>query len=343
MSRRGPTLEDVARHAGVSRATVSRVVNGIRNVDPDIQELVRHAIEQTGYRPNRAARSLVTQRTETVALIISGAGDTFASRVFADPFFGRVVSGVVGYLRTHAMHPVLLVAESDAAREQVVDYLSQGTADGALVVSIQAADPLPGMLTAARIPVVLFARPGEETEGPQAVSYVDVAHAEGARLAAEHLLARGCRRIATISAPQSIPAARDRLDGFRAALASAGVADVPVAEGNFTVESGAAAMAELLRDHPDVDGVFAANDLMAQGACQLLREQGRRIPRDVAVIGFDDSSVAMTCRPPLTTVRQPVEKMAGAMARLLSEQIQGMHPQPVSVLFDAELVVRESA
>ncbi|HWU05873.1 MAG TPA: LacI family DNA-binding transcriptional regulator [Streptomyces sp.] len=339
MSRKGPTLEDVARQAGVSRATVSRVVNGIRNVDPGIQELVRHVIEQTGYRPNRAARSLVTQRTETVALIISGAGDTFASRVFTDPFFGRVVSGVVGYLRTHSMHPVLLVAESDAAREQVVDYLSQGTADGALVVSIQVADPLPEMLTAARIPVVLFARP----EHPHLASHVDLAHAEGARLAAEHLLVRGCRRIATISAPQSIPAARDRLDGFRATLASAGMPDVPVAEGNFTVDSGAAAMVELLRDHPDVDGVFAANDLMAQGACQVLREQGKRIPQDVAVIGFDDSSVAVTCRPPLTTVRQPVEKMAGAMARLLSEHIQGMHTEPVSVLFDAELVVRDSA
>ncbi|MEV6265136.1 LacI family DNA-binding transcriptional regulator [Streptomyces sp. NPDC051784] len=339
MNRRGPTLEDVARRAGVSRATVSRVVNGIRNVDPDVQQLVRQAIEQTGYRPNRAARSLVTQRTETVALIISGAGDTFASRVFADPFFGRVVNGVVGYLRSHGMHPVLLVAESDAAREQVLDYLSQGTADGALVVSILAADPLPEMLTAARIPVVLFARP----EPPNLVSHVDLAHAEGARLAAQHLLGRGCRRIATISAPQSIAAARDRLTGFREALATAGMVDVPVAEGNFTVDSGAAAMAELLSAHPDLDGVFAANDLMAQGACQLLREQGKRIPSDVAVIGFDDSSVAVTCRPPLTTVHQPVEKMAGAMARLLSEHIQGVRTKPASVLFDPVLVVRESA
>lgn len=339
MSRRGPTLEDVARTAGVSRATVSRVVNGTRNVDPDIQELVRHAVEQTGYRPNRAARSLVTQRTETVALIISGAGDTFAARVFADPFFGRVVSGAMGYLRAHGMHPIILVAESEAAREQAVDYLGQGAADGALVVSIQAGDPLPAMLNAARIPVVLFARPDPD----QAVSYVDLAHADGSRLAAEHLLARGCRRIATISAPQSIPAAKDRLDGFRAALASAGISEVPVAQGNFTVDSGAAAMTQLLAEHPDVDGVFAANDLMAQGACQVLREQGKRVPEDVAVIGFDDSSVAATCRPALTTVRQPVEKMAAEMARLLAEHIQGTRTEPASTVFDAELVVRDSA
>ncbi|WP_411105036.1 LacI family DNA-binding transcriptional regulator [Streptomyces sp. cmx-4-9] len=339
MSRRVPTLEDVARTAGVSRATVSRVVNRTRNVDADIQELVRRAIQQTGYRPNRAAPSLVTQRTETVALIISGAGNTFASRVFADPFFGRVVSGAVGYLRAHAMHPVILVAESEAARKQVVDYLGQGAADGALVVSIQAGDPLPGMLVAARIPVVLFARPDSE----QAVSHVDLAHADGSRLAAEHLLARGRRRIATISAPQSIRAAKDRLDGFRAALASAGISEVPVAEGNFTVDSGAAAMARLLTEHPDVDAVFAANDLMAQGACQVLREQGMRVPEDVAVVGFDDSSVAATCRPALTTVREPVERMAAEMARLLAEQIQGTRTEPASVVFDAELVVRDSA
>jgi DNA-binding LacI/PurR family transcriptional regulator len=207
------------------------------------------------------------------------------------------------------------------------------------VVSIQAADPLPAMLTSARIPTVLFARPVHQ----EPVSYVDLAHADGGRLAAEHLLARGLRRITTICAPQSIPAARDRLSGFRDALALAGITHVPVAEGTFTVESGAAAMSRLLSEHPDLDGVFAANDLMAQGACQFLREQGRRIPHDVAVVGFDDSSVALTCRPPLTTVRQPVEKMAAEMAQLLSEHIQGTRTQPASVIFEPELVVRDSA
>jgi DNA-binding LacI/PurR family transcriptional regulator len=116
-----------------------------------------------------------------------------------------------------------------------------------------------------------------------------------------------------------------------------------VVEGVFTLDSGAAAMATLLHDHPDVDGVFAANDLMAQGACQVLRELGRRIPEDVAVVGFDDSSVAVTCRPPLTTVRQPVEDMAAAMARMLGEQVQGARTEPRTLVFEPELVVRESA
>ncbi|MDQ0771904.1 DNA-binding LacI/PurR family transcriptional regulator [Streptomyces aurantiacus] len=346
MSRQAPTLEDVAREAGVSRATVSRVVNGVRNVDPAIQETVREAISRTGYAPNQAARSLVTRRTETVALVMSGAGDVseeeqnaFAARVLGDPFFGRVVSGVVGQLRPRSMHPVLMFAETDEARREVVTYLRQGSADGALVVSTHADDPLPALLAGAGLPAVLFARPSR----PVALSYVDLAHRDGGRLAAAHLLGRGCRRIVTVSGPLGVPASQERLAGFRDTMARHGHAYVPLVQGGFTVDSGMAAMTRLLAEHPDVDGVFAANDLMAQGICQVLRERGRRVPQDVAVVGFDDSSVAVTCRPPLTTVRQPVEDMAAAMARLLAEHIRGVRTEPASVIFDPELVVRESA
>ncbi|WP_329297834.1 LacI family transcriptional regulator [Streptomyces sp. NBC_00659] len=346
MSRQAPTLEDVARVAGVSRATVSRVINGVRNVDPGIQEVVRQAIDRTGYAPNRAARSLVTRRSQTVALIVSGAGDTpgeaqnaFAARVFADPFFGRVVSGVVGYLRPRSMHPLLMFAESAETRSQVLADLRQGSADGALVVSTHADDPLPALLADAGLPAVLFARPSR----PVRLSYVDLAHREGARLAAEHLLNRGCRRIVTVTGPLGVAASQDRLAGFRDTMARSGHPYVPVAEGGFTLDSGMAAMSGLLSEHPDVDGVFAANDLMAQGVCQLLRERGRQVPDDVAVVGFDDSSVAVTCRPPLTTVRQPVEEMAAAMAALLDEHIQGVRTEPTSLIFDPELVVRASA
>src|SRR4051794_1748104 len=292
MRRRAPTLEDVAREAGVSRATVSRVVNGIRNVDPEIQEAVRRAIERTGYAPNRAARSLVTRRAETVALVVSGAGDTsaagqnaFATQVFADPFFGRVVGGIVGFLRPRSLHPVLMFAESAEDREEVLTYLRQGRADGALVVSTHADDPLPALLADARLPAVLFARPSR----PLPLSYVDLAHRDGGRLAAEHLLARGCRRPATISGPLDVAAGQDRLAGFRDTLARHGHACVPVAEGGFTEASGVAAMTQLLARHPGTDGLFAANDLMAQGACRVLRERGLRVPDDVAVVGFDDS------------------------------------------------------
>jgi DNA-binding LacI/PurR family transcriptional regulator len=346
MSRQAPTLEDVAREAGVSRATVSRVVNGIRNVDPEIQEVVRRAIERTGYAPNRAARSLVTRRAETVALVVSGAGDiteagqdTFATRVFADPFFGRVVGGIVGFLRPRSLHPVLMFAESAEAREEVLTYLRQGRADGALVVSTHSDDPLPALLADARLPAVLFARPSR----PVPLSYVDLAHRDGGRLAAEHLLARGCRRPATVCGPLDVAASQERLAGFRDTLARHGHPHVPVAEGEFTLDSGLAAMSDLRARQPGLDGVFAANDLMAQGACQAVQQHGLRVPEDVAVVGFDDSSAALDCRPLLTTVRQPVEEMAAEMAEVLMAHIASPGRLPRSVTFQPTLVIRDSA
>ncbi|WP_329378318.1 LacI family DNA-binding transcriptional regulator [Streptomyces sp. NBC_01716] len=368
-----PTLEDVAKAAGVSRATVSRVINGVRNVDPVIQAAVRDAVAVTGYTPNRAARSLVTRKADSIALVVSGAGDdpppvaatagpsvsaaqgsrggdgesagfdggvgSFMTEVFADPFFGRVVTGVVNFLRPRGIHPVLMFAETSRARDEVVSYLRQGSADGALVVSTHAEDPLPALITDAGLPAVLYARPAR----PVRISYVDLAHQDGARLAAEHLLARGCRRIATIAGPFDVPAGQDRLAGFRDTMARHGHPYIPVAEGEFTEESGASAMERLLAEHPDLDGLFAANDLMAVGACQVLRERGLRVPEDVAVIGFDDSRAAASCRPPLTTVRQPVEDMAAEMARLLLDRLSRPDRPVTSVIFEPTLVVRASA
>ncbi|MEU7481739.1 LacI family DNA-binding transcriptional regulator [Lentzea sp. NPDC042327] len=337
MSKSAPTLEDVARVAGVSRATVSRVVNGTRNVDPQLQETVRSAIEQTGYSPNRAARSLVTRRTGTVALVISGAGG--GSDVFTDPFFGRVAAGVVDFLRPHSVHPVLMLADSEPARTEVVEFLRQGSADGALLVTTHPADPLPARLLAAGVPSVLYARPG----APTPVSYVDMDHRAGGRLAADHLVASGRTDVVTISGPLDVLASQDRLAGFRDAMARHGFPYVPSAEGGFTAESGGAAMTRLLTEHPDLDGVFAANDLMAQAAVFVIQEHGLRVPDDVAVVGFDDSTPALACRPQLTTVRQPVEQMAAAMAELLLTDLEKPGQRPRSVIFEPELVVRASA
>ncbi|HEU5473409.1 MAG TPA: LacI family DNA-binding transcriptional regulator [Actinophytocola sp.] len=344
MTDRAPrtaTLEDVARVAGVSRATVSRVINGVRNVDLEIQELVRRAIAETGYAPNRAARSLVTRRAGNIALVVSGAEDEsgYAVTVFADPFFGRVAAGAVDFLRPLGIHPLLMLADSDQARADVVANLRQGNADGALVVSTHAEDPLPELFVRAGVPAVLFARPAT----PIPVSYVDLAHQDGARLAAEHLLARGCRRLATITGPLDVPASQDRLAGFRDAMARRGHPYIPIVEGDFKQNGGEGAMERLLTEHPKLDGVFVANDLMAQGALLVLRQHGRRVPEDVAVVGFDDSPAALACRPQLTTVRQPVEDMAGEMARLLLSHIENPKSEPTSVIFDPTLVVRGSA
>jgi DNA-binding LacI/PurR family transcriptional regulator len=335
-----PTLEDVARVAGVSRATVSRVVNGKRRVAPEIQDVVRQAIATVGYVPNLAARSLVTRRTGAVIVVVSGAeaeaADGGVSVDFADPFFGRVVGGMLRALRPRDVDPILMLAETDADRARVMSALTNGNADGALLVSTHAEDPLPAQLVAAGMPAVRFARPTH----PLPMSYVDVANREGARLAAEHLVERGRRRIVAISGPLDVPAARDRLAGFQDELARHGHAWVPADSGNFTFASGVAAMTRLLDQDPSIDGVFASNDLMALGAIEALHARGRAVPHDVSVVGFDDSSLGALSRPGLTSVRQPIEEMAAEMARILFDTLADPERRVTSVIFEPTLVVR---
>jgi DNA-binding LacI/PurR family transcriptional regulator len=343
-SGRRPTLEQVARVAGVSRATVSRVVNRVESVDPDIRVAVERAIAETGYVPNRAARSLVTGRTGTIGLVVSEPrrepqGGPLASHVYADPFFGRIVAGMLGELGPRRVHPLLIHVDSAAARDELLARLGQGDLDGVALVSVWPDDPLPGLLAASGAPAVLFTRAARSA----AVSYVDVAHGHGARLAADRLHARGCRRVVTVAGPADLPAGQDRLAGFRAAMARYGQLQVPGAEGGFTRAGGQQAMTRLLAEVPGLDGVFAANDLMAQGALLALAGQGRAVPEEVAVIGFDDSSAALACRPPLTTVRQPVEEMAAELARMLLSGIEDPAQPPSSVTFEPTMVLRESA
>nr|WP_089293699.1 LacI family DNA-binding transcriptional regulator [Actinoplanes regularis] len=341
-SQRLPTLEDVARVAGVSRATVSRVVNGIRNVDPQLHELVWSAVEQTGYVPNRLARSLVTRRTGTVALVVSDSethdDDPFMSRFFADPYFGRVVGGLMSVLRPAGVQLALQMVGADGHKRLVGD-LRNGQADGAVVLSLPARDPLPGLLADARIPAVLIGRPAD----PVPISYVDLANETGAALAADRLAARGCQRLGMISGPADVPASQDRITGFRRATARHGHAWVPLVNGNFTRESGEQAMRLLLAEQPRLDGVFVANDLMALGALLVLRDAGKRVPEDVAVVGFDDSSAALAARPALTTVRHPLEDMAAEAAKLLLARIDDPAARISSVIYEPTLIARQSA
>jgi DNA-binding LacI/PurR family transcriptional regulator len=343
-SERLPTLQDVARVAGVSRATVSRVINNVRNVDPEIHRIVSEAVVATGYVPNRAARSLVTGRAGSIALVISelesrDSDDPFMSRFLTDPFFGRIVGGLLSVMRSAGVNLALTLAGSDQARAQLISDLRQGRCDGAAVISLHPLDPLPGQLAEASLPAVLFGRPVR----PVSISYVDVANSAGAKLAADRLVERGCKRIATITGPLDTPSGVDRLEGFRSTLAKHGHHDVPLVEGDFTQGGGERSMERLLAECPDLDGVFVASDLMAEGALPVLRDYGRRIPDEVAVVGFDDSSAAVDSRPPLTTVRQPVEDMAAEMARLLMAYSERPEHRTTSVIFEPVLVLRESA
>jgi DNA-binding LacI/PurR family transcriptional regulator len=340
---RPPTLDQVAEFAGVSRATVSRVINGVPTVDSKIRATVEAAIAATGYVPNHAARTLVTRRTDSVALVISESDvrttdADFLNRVFTDPYFGRITVGAQEVLRRNGIHLVIIPADT-AAQQQVVRYLRQGHVDGVLLISSRHTDPLPRQVSDLAIPVVISARPVQ----PIPTSYVDIHQRVGGELAAEHLYARGCRRLATITGPLGMPAAQDRLTGFRETLHGHGLSDVPYVESDFTRAGGEEAARILLRRHPHVDGLLVANDLMAEGALRALQDLGRRVPDDVAVVGFDDSSAALACRPLLTTIRQPVEEMAAEMARLLIAHIREPNRLPRSVIFQPTLVVRQSA
>ncbi|MEZ0093807.1 LacI family DNA-binding transcriptional regulator [Streptacidiphilus sp. EB129] len=338
------TLEDVARVAGVSRATVSRVINGSTTVDPAMRVLVENAVAATDYVPNRAARSLVTRRTDSIALVVSEAeqrevADPFLGRVFTDPFFGRVVTGVMEAIRPRGVQLVLMLVDDAASRAGLVGYLRQGHVDGVVLICGHAADPLPGMLADSRVPAVLSGRPGQ----PTPITFVEADQRAGAVLAVDHLVATGRRRIATLAGPLDMPSAQERLAGFREALAGHGLAEAGMVEGDFTQAGGAAAMRALLEQAPGFDAVFVGSDLMALGALPVLGRAGLRVPEDVALVGFDDSSAALACDPPLTTVRQPLEEMAARMAQLLLRQITEPGETQESVLFRPTLVLRESA
>ncbi|MEU9699302.1 LacI family DNA-binding transcriptional regulator [Streptomyces sp. NPDC047981] len=332
-----PTLEAVAERAGVSRATVSRVVNGGAGVREALAEKVRVAVEELGYVPNHAARTLVTRRNGAVAVII--AEPEF--RIFSDPFFEQQIRGISRELTAHDAQLVLLWLEGPGDHERIARYLGGGHVDGALAFSLHTDDQLPEIVRRAQVPTVFGGRPGWTPTGDSTVPYVDCDNRGGARDAVRHLRSLGRRTIAHITGPGDQTSSLDRLDGYRDELPEAG--QELVAEGAFTEESGARAMAELLRRRPDLDAVFAASDVMASGALRVLREHGRRVPEDVALVGFDDMrQVAEATDPPLTTVHQDIEGMGRLMVRLLMGILDGTGvPEPV--ITTTELVRRDSA
>jgi len=331
------TIDEVALAAGVSAATVSRVVNGNPNVRVDAKRGVERAIAKLGYVPNPAARSLATRRSDYIGVVIPEP----TSLLFGDPFFPRLLRGIGAALSSRDLQLVLLMPQSPREESRVERYLTAGHVDGALLVSLHGDDPLPAHLAKRRVPAVIGGRPPRGA----AVSYVDVDNEEGARSAVEHLVARGRRRIATITGPLDMAPSIDRLTGYRQALGAAGVqADEDLqAVGDFTQQGGASAMRRILEARPDVDAVFAASDLMAAGAMQVLRAAGRRIPEDVAIAGFDDSPVAEMTDPPLTSVRQPIEEMGREMVRLLLEHTADPGSVPRKVILATELVPRRSS
>lgn len=332
--RRGPTLEDVAASAGVSRGTVSRVLNDERYVSAGATAAVQRAMVETGYVVNTSARSLVTRRADCIAFVLSEPQDL----LFEDPNFNVLLRGCTQELAERDISLVLMIAGNADQRARVLRYTRSGHVDGVLLVSTHAGDPILGELVASGIPTVACGRPlGHES----AIAYVAADDREGGRQMARHLRDLGRRRIATVTGPLDTPGGLHRLEGFTDVLGRAARSELIVSADDYTFHSGEQAMERLLSRGVAFDAVFVASDLLAAGALATLRRHGLSVPGDVAVGGFDDSRLARTVEPSLTTVRQPFAVIAKELVRVAMAAVGGEPVTPVIV--PTELIVRESA
>ncbi len=321
--------------AGVSRATASRVISGSELVSDKARAAVEKAIEELGFVPNPVARNLARGRTGSIALVVPEPN----ARVLSDPFFAEIIVGLSDQLDDQDLQVILLIARPGERTEKIVRYLTGGHVDGAVIASHHRDDTLNRRISAGPLPCVFVGRP----LGVANAHYVDVDNYRAGRQAAEYLISTGRTRIATIAGPTDMTAGIDRLAGWRDAMSNAGLPTDAVAHGEFTQASGATAMDRLLAKHPDLDAVFAASDLMAAGALASLAAAGKSVPRDVAVIGFDDIAVAESTDPPLTTIAQPVRAMAARAGEQLLTLISGQELEPAPVVFPPHLVIRDSA
>jgi len=336
--RPAPTLEEVAARAGVSRATASRVLRGDSKVSDRARDLVLAAAQEIAYVPNLAARTLVTGRSESVAFLV----EETEERMFSEPFFLGMLRSAQETVTAAGLQLVFTVANRSEDQDRFVAYASGGHVDGVLLLSLHGKDELPQRLESLGVPTVLSGRP---LSGGRRLWYVDADNVGGGELATAHLLESGRTRVATVAGPLDMCAGQDRLAGYRAAVeASGGRYDESlVSVGDFTAAGGYAAALRLLEKRPDVDGIFAASDLAAIGVIRALRERGRRVADDVAVIGFDDIPAAAEQQPALSTVKQPIAALGTAMTRLLLNRIDGRRGLTRRTVLPVELVLRDTA
>ncbi|GAB4495502.1 MAG: LacI family DNA-binding transcriptional regulator [Anaerolineales bacterium] len=326
------TLEDIARLSGVSRSTVSRVVNGDENVSPATRERVLNVIQQHNYQPNPAARRLAAGRTHTLGLVIADRTGT----AFSNPYFSPIIQGVSNACNQQEYSLMLWLSNLQHEQRILRQLTSTNLVDGVIVSFTLANDPMIETLARGILPFVVIGH-----HPTPAIHSVDLDHRKAAGLATRHLLQHGYRRIATISGPLSQIAGQERLQGFRQTLSEAGLLDERlIAAGNFDETSGYTAMQKLLPQNPQ--GVFVANDVMAAGAYRAIKEAGLKIPDDIAVVGFDDIPLAAQLQPPLTTIRQPMQTLGTLAVQRLLDILHQPDTPPQQLLLPPELIIRQS-
>ena len=328
------TLEDIAQMSGVSRSTVSRVINGDPNVNDQTRSKVQEIIQRINFQPNLAARGLAVGHTQVLGLgIPTGVGN-----LFTDPYFPLLIQGVSLACNAFGYSVMLWLAEPEYERTTIGQILYSGLVDGVIISSMLTDDPLIERLAESKRPFVTVGRHPTNDK----VNYIDVDNRAGANQAVSYLLRIGRKRIATITGPQNMIAGQDRYQGYLDALRERGIStslDL-VAEGDFTDAGGAVAMRRILSHRPDA--VFVASDAMAFAAMRIVKEAGLRIPEDIAIVGFDDIPAAALSNPPLTTVRQPIQRTGSVAAETLIDLIEHPDPQIRRVLLPTELVIRSS-
>lgn len=320
----------MARRAGVSRATASRVFSGNPHVTAAAREAVQRAADELGYVPNRAARSLAAGRTESVGVVLPHPTSGF----FSDPMLARLLQGIGEELSASGLQMVLFAPHTEADIVRLEQYLAGGHVDAVLVIAVHGSHPLTARVQSHGIPVVFGGRPRDH----QTLTFVDVDNQSAGRMATEHLIDLGRRRIVHLSGPRAHISASDRLHGFREAMWNAALRGDLIEHGDLDRDGGELAMHRMLAQTHQIDAVFAASDAMAAGAMWALQVLGMRVPDDVAVIGFDDSPLAASTQPALSSVRQPFEEMGRVMTRLALNGRDTKH-----VMLGAELALRESS
>lgn len=329
-----PNLVAVAKASGVSRSTVSRVINNDPNVKGETRDRVMAAIRALNYQPNIAARGLASGRTQVLGLVIPQGVAT----LFSDPYFPILIQGISTACNRLDYSVMLWLGEPEFERRTIRQVLHGGLIDGVIVSSMLLDDPITQALIEHDKPFVLIGRHPDRPD----VSFVDTDNVAGAHDAVAHLHRLGKTRIATITGPLNMIVGADRLEGFAKAMRERGSAPDPalIAEGDFTEAGGYLAMQRLLPSHPDA--VFVASDTMAIGALRALQVANWRVPEDIAVVGFDDIPAAARQHPPLTSVRQPIQQLGDTAVQVLLEKIRNPQQGPQHILFPPALMIRSS-
>ncbi|TQL48445.1 LacI family transcriptional regulator [Homoserinimonas aerilata] len=333
--RKRATIHDVAVEAGISRGTVSRVVNGERYVSEAARTAIEDAIAKVGYVPNTAARNLVMQKTQAVGFIVHEPHSLFLN----DPNIGEILLGANASLSDADYQMVCLVIDSDRDTDRVARYLSGGFVDGAIIVSARKNDPITRVVSGLDLPAVFVGHPPELDDVP----FVGIDNRGSAAAITSRLLETGRRRVGMIAAALDRDSGADRLAGFTDALGDHFdprlVVEVPL----YEYSAGVTGMRELLAREPNIDGVFAASDAVAAGALEAIREAGLSVPGDIGIVGFDDSSWAARCSPQLSTIHQPAGSLGRRAAETVLAQLRGDEVKLGGILLDTPIIWRDSA